>query len=80
MVSKEKTSVTSIDITKIAICVANILHDYLIMEQQLTRTMDINNGRKQDSKSSHIKAGLYLLETINDGTGKVKSGEYREAI
>lgn len=80
MAQKGRTSLTSIDTTKIAICLANIMHDYLIAEQQVMGTEDTNNGRTQDSKSSHIKVGLCLLETINDGTVKVKSGEYREAI
>lgn len=80
MPSEQKTSVTSIDTTQVAICVANMLYEYVIAEQQSIKTEDINNDSTQDSELSYIKTSLCLSETINNGTGKVQSGEYREAI
>ncbi|WP_265029628.1 hypothetical protein [Wolbachia endosymbiont (group A) of Philonthus cognatus] len=57
-----------------------MLYEYLIAEQQSIKTEDISNDSTQDSESSCIKTSLCLSETIDNGTGKIKSGEYREAI
>ncbi len=77
MQSKQKTSINT---TQAAIYVANMLYEYLIAEQQSIKTEDISNDSTQDSESSCIKTSLCLSETIDNGTGKIKSGEYREAI
>ncbi|MFP3021003.1 hypothetical protein [Wolbachia endosymbiont (group A) of Pogonocherus hispidulus] len=73
MQSEQKTSVET---TQIAICVANMLNDYLIKEQQTIKTEGKNNDSAQNSESSYIKTSLCLFETVNNGTGKAQSGKY----
>lgn len=76
MPSEGKPSVISVDATRIAICVANMLHEYLIVEQQLIKTEDINNDSTQNSEPPYIKTSIHLFKAINNGTGKAQSGEY----
>lgn len=76
MLLEGKPSLVSIDTTQIATCVANMLHKYLIAEQQLIKMEDINNDNTQSSKSSCIKTSIYLIKTINNETGKARSGKY----
>lgn len=77
---KVKTSIMSIDTDQIAVYVANMLYEHLMVGKKLINMENINNDMEQSSKSSYIKTSLRLSETINNGSGEISSGKHRKAI
>jgi hypothetical protein len=54
MVSEvEASSLISINTTEIAVCVANMLHEYLIAEKELMLKENAKNVRHQNTRPSY---------------------------
>src|SRR5687768_140114 len=66
---------------KAAICVANMLQDYLnAMNETFTGTESYFYDRKQNSKLPTIQTSVYLPETIDSKTSSLQSREHAAPI